>query len=460
MKDERDSIDFGKMNIPKLFSKIFFPTLIGMVATVFITIVDGIFIGQGVGSDAIAAVNLIAPMYMAVTGIAMMFGVGASVVASIHLSHNKLKAAKINISQAYSFATLLMLLLTAIMVCFCREISLLMGSTERLLPLSMEYMFYLSLGYPFLLIINVGLFVIRLDGSPKYAMMCSAVPAIVNTILDYIFIFPMDMGIMGAALASTIGVASGGFMVIYYMWKKAATLKWYNIKLSRKSIMLTVRNLGYQINIGSSALIGQLAVALMMTTGNRVFLSYMGEDGVAAFGVACFCYPVVYMIDMAVAQSAQPILSYNYGCGLEHRVKSTFFMLIGTSLACGLLAIIGTIGFSNQICSLFLNPSTNAHRICIEGLPIFALGFIFFAFNIACIGYYQSVDRVKLANVFSSLRGIVFPIAAFIILPQICGYIGIWLAVPVADILVTIGILPYLPKLRRMRLSDSGVTSR
>lgn len=458
-KDNRDSIDFGTMNIAKLFNKIFFPTLIGMVATVFITIADGIFIGQGVGNDAIAAVNIIAPMYMVVTGIAMMFGVGSSVVASIHISQNKIKAANINITQAFGVATLFMLLLTTVMLCFCREISLFMGSTERLLPLAMDYMFYLSLGYPFLLIINVGLFVIRLDGSPKYAMMCSTIPAIVNTILDYIFIFHFGWGLKGAALASTLGLASGGIMVIIYMWRWSNVFKLYRLKLSRKSLYLTCRNLGYQMNVGSSALVSQVAVALMMTTGNRVFLAYLKEDGVAAFSVACFCYPVAYMINMAVAQSAQPILSYNYGCANNKRVKSTFQLMTAIALLCGTLTTIATALFAPGIVSLFLGNESEAYRIGVKGLPLFASGFIFFAFNISCIGYYQSVERINRANVLSVLRGIAFPIATFIFLPIIWGEVGIWMAVPIADIAVTV-ITVYFIILRRMRLSDSGVMSR
>lgn len=135
----KDSIDFGTMNIPRLFRKLLIPTVLGMVFSAIFIITDGIFVGKGIGSDALAAVNITAPLFLLNTGVALMFGIGASVVASIHLSHRKIKVAQINITQAVIVSSLL---LTAYAVFFCaiqRKVALCLGSSERLLPLAVEY---------------------------------------------------------------------------------------------------------------------------------------------------------------------------------------------------------------------------------------------------------------------------------------------------------------------------------
>ena len=135
----QDSIDFGTMNIPKLFRMMFIPTLLGMILSATINIADGIFVGRGVGNDALAAVNIVAPFFMLATGIGLMFGVGASIVASIHLSHQKVKVANINITQALSISLCIMLSLSLLVMTFRAEVALLLGSSEQLLPSVLEY---------------------------------------------------------------------------------------------------------------------------------------------------------------------------------------------------------------------------------------------------------------------------------------------------------------------------------
>ena len=206
---QRDRIDFGSMNIPVLFRKIFFPTLLGMVCMACITIADGIFVGRGVGSDALAAVNIVAPIFMVTTGIGLLFGVGSSVVASVHLSQRKVKAANINITQALLVSLLLMAAGISLVMLFNKQTAYMLGSSDQLLPLVLEYMNWIVPFSIFSMLANIGMFMIRLDGSPKFAMLCNVVPALINVVLDYVFVFPMQMGLTGAALATALAEVAG-----------------------------------------------------------------------------------------------------------------------------------------------------------------------------------------------------------------------------------------------------------
>jgi putative MATE family efflux protein len=437
----RDSIDLGTMNILSLFRKMFIPTLLGMLFTATITIADGIFVGHGVGSDGLAAVNIAAPLFMITTGIGLLFGIGASIVAAIHLSQKNIKAARINITQALIVSSIIMLLISTLVLCFDKEVTYLFGSSDKLLPLALSYIDWLAPSLIFSMMISLGLFIIRLDGSPVFAMLCNSIPAILNIILCYLFVIKLEWGIKGSAIACGIATAIGGIMVMIYMVWFSKTLHFYKLKISRKSIILTIRNIGYMIKLGSSALLGELAVASMMIVGNYVFMGALGEDGVAAFSVACYCFPLVFMINNAIAQSAQPIISYNYGAGDSQRVKKTLQLSVGVALIAGSAATLISTVFCKPLIGLFLNSSCNAYNIAINGIPYFASGFIFFAFNIVIIGYYQSLEKAKRATIYMLLRGFIFIILCFLTLPLLFGEKGIWLSVPCSEMLASIIII-------------------
>lgn len=437
----KDSIDFGSMEISTLFRKLLIPTVLGMVFSAIFVITDGIFVGKGIGSDALAAVNITAPLFMITAGIGLMFGVGSSVVASIHLSQGKRKVASINITQALVFSTLLILIMSALCFYYIEPLAKLLGSSDRLLPLAVEYMAWYLPFLVFYEILNIGMFCIRLDGSPTYAMMCNAVAAILNIILDYIFIFEFGWGMMGAAFATSLGTVVGGLMTLIYLLKFSRSLHLYRIKLSIKSMMLTLRNVGYMIKLGSSAFISEASIACMMFLGNYVFIHYLGEDGVAAFSIACYFFPIIFMVYNAIAQSAQPIISYNFGAGQSDRVKKALHLAIRTALICGISFFIITVLCRQNIVSLFIDRSYAAFDIAVNGIPYFGVGFIFFAFNMIGIGYYQSVERGQRATIITLLRGVVFMLIGFLVLPKILGVPGIWLAVPFAELLTMLYII-------------------
>lgn len=431
----RDSIDFGSMGIPKLFRKLLIPTVVGMVFSAVFVITDGIFVGKGIGSDALAAVNITAPLFMITTGLGLMFGVGASVVASIHLSKNKSKVASINITQALAFSGLLILLMSAGCFYFVEPIARFLGSSERLLPSVIKYMNWYVPFLVFYLILSAGMFYIRLDGSPNYAMVCNAVGAITNIILDYIFIFKFGWGLMGAAFATSIGTMLGGIMTLIYLIFYSRNIHLYRIKLSKKSMQLTARNIGYMVKLGSSAFVSEASIAVMMFLGNYVFIRYLGENGVAAFSIVCYFFPIIFMVYNAIAQSAQPIISYNFGLENKSRVRKAIRLAIKTALVCGICFFTVTFFFNSQIISLFIDPSYEAYNIAAKGIPYFAIGYIFFAFNIVGIGYYQSIEQAKRATIITLLRGTIFMLIGFLLLPRIWNIEGIWLAVPLAELL-------------------------
>lgn len=429
---QRDAIDFGRDRVSTLFRKMFIPTLLGMLSICAVTMVDGIFVGHGVGAEGIAAVNLCIPLLMLFTGVGLMLGVGSSVVASIHLAANNEKAARINITQALAVSTLLTLLFGALIYLFPSATARLLGASDTLAPLTILYLFGFIPGLVLQMWDSIGLFALRLDGSPRLAMWVNVIGALVNVVLDWWFIFPLQMGVFGAALASTLAMAIGTIIVIVYLGGYARNLRFYRLKMTVKCLRLTARNIGYQCKIGFSALLGEATLAVFMFMGNVVFMRYLGDEGVGAFGIACYYCPFIFMIGNAIAQSAQPIISYNITGSHSRAVRAQRYALL-TALGLGLAVTAAFVLLPSEMVVLFLPLEDAAAKIAVDGFPLFSIGVTAFVLNLAAIGWYQSVERPWPATIFALLRGAVFLIPPYLLLPSWLGADGIWLAMPASE---------------------------
>lgn len=445
---QRDAIDLGKVHIPRLFRIYFVPTLIGMLCLCGVTATDGIFIGHGVGSDGLAAVNICVAPTMIVLGVGLMLGVGASVVSSIHLANDRLKAARLNMTQALAAGTLVVLLFLLATLSAPGTTGRLLGSSPSLMPMVTAYMPWIYLTLLPQIWCAIGLFVVRLDGSPRYAMWCNVLPGLLNVVLDYVFIFPLGMGLTGAGIATFLSCLVGGIMVVAYVTRLADKLRLLRFKLSRKSLALTLRNLGYQCKIGISALLGEATMGMLMLMGNLVFMHYTGNDGVGAFSVACYYMPLIFMVGNSIAQSAQPIISYNYGLGYHQRVRAAERIAITVAVVSGLLVTALFVFVPHRMTGLFLAGDSAAADIAVAGFPLFSAAFVAFIFNLTAIGYFQSVEKVMPSIVFALLRGVVFLIPAFLVMPVCFGVAGIWLSLGVSELLTSVCILFYYGRSR------------
>lgn len=437
---EMDGINFEKTRIDPLFQSLFYPTLLSMVFASLFTVADGIFVGQGVGSNALAAINIVAPLFLITTGIALMFGAGVSVVASIHLAQNDSRTANTYITQAFAVATSLMVIVTLAVFLFRVPFLRLLGSSDVLLPFCQDYLLAILPGCICIVIQLIGTFVIRLDGSPKFAASLEIFPGLLNIFLDWLFVFPLQTGIAGVGIASSISCASAAAMVVWYMFFRSKTVKLLRLAFSRDDWATAARQVADMARSGFPSMLGELTMSVMLLTGNCVFLRELGEDGVAAFSVACYLYPIVFMVNNAVVQSAQPIISFNYGSGNRYRVQRAFRVSFGTATVCGVMATAFLTLCAKPLAGLFLHAGTKAYDLAVSGLPLFAYSAVFFAMNVAIIGYHQATARNTRATIYMLLRGLVFLVPAFILMPVFVFPHGLWLAVPVAECL-TLGVI-------------------
>lgn len=437
---QRDSLDFKSMSVEKLFTKLLVPTIMGMAASVLFTVVDGIFVGNGIGSDAMAAVNISAPIFMIITGVGLMFGMGGGILTSINLSQGKKKVANINFTQSVIALVFISLVMTLLLTIFPHKIATLFGSDEYLMDMVVEYLFWFSISLPFTVLVVALPFFIRLT-NPKISMWAMLAATVVNIILDYLFIFVFKWGLFGAAIATDIGEFVGAAIMIIYLFRHSIGIRFVWLKLSVKSLLLTLRNVGYMIKLGFSVFLSEITISVMIISGNYVFMDYMGADGVAAYSVICYLFPIIFMVFNATVQSAQPIISYNYGCGQMKRSDNALRLSMLFTLAFAFSIMLLFICFTRSIVTLFIpDTASAAWGYAVAGLPLFATDYLFFGINIIIIGYYTSIERLRRAISLTVLRGIL-PVVFFFTLPLLLDVNGIWLAVAAGDITTTVVIV-------------------
>lgn len=423
-----------------MFTKQLFPTLLGMVSSALFTVVDGIFVGRGIGSDALAAVNITAPLMMIMAGIGLMFGMGGGILASINLSRDKPKVANINITQSVVALLAVGVVMTLVVTLFPSKVAAMFGSDATLMDMSVEYMFWYSVGIPFVLLDVALPFFVRLT-NPKVSMWAMLVATAINLMLDYIFIFIFEWGLLGAAVATGIGQFSGAAIMVVYLFRRRVTVRFTRLKMSVRSIRLTLRNVWYMVRLGFSTCLSEVTIAVMFIAGNFVFMNYLGPDGVAAYSMICYLFPIIFMVFNSIVQSAQPIISFNYGCGQMNRSNRAFTMAMVSAVVFSLVVTALFIWFSDGIVSLFVTErGSAAWSYAVSGLPLFAVDYVFFGINVVTIGYYTSIERVWRAVWLTLLRGML-PVIFFFVLPLQWGVPGIWLAVAAGDITTTLVIM-------------------
>ena len=183
-----------------------------------------------------------------------------------------------------------------------------------------------------------------------------------------------------------------------------------------------------------------------MFVGNLTFMHYLGDDGVGAFGIACYYTPFIFMVGNSIAQSAQPIISYNFGLGSAVRVRQAETTALATAAVCGITVTAAFTLIPEWLIGLFVSLDNGAARIAADGLPYFASGFIFFIFNVTAVGYFQSTERVVPATTFALMRGFILLVPCFLLMPRLFGSHGIWLAMPAAEALTAVMIAAHYIK--------------
>jgi len=424
----------GEEKISKLLMKLALPAIIGMLVTAIYNIVDTIFVGQ-LGTSAIGAASVAYPLFMLISAVGLMYGIGSASYVSRLLGENKKDQADKTTSTTFFTSLLSGLVLTGIIFLFLEPILKMFGASETIMPYAMDYSKVLVIGAVFTVLNMTMNNLLRAEGSAKFSMIALVTGAVLNIFLDPLFIFTFDMGIAGAALATILAQAVSTVLLLSYFLKGKSY-----IKISPKLITFSKEIYTEIFKIGIPTFIRQFLLSVSMGLINTAAIPY-GDAAVASIGITNRVFSLGAMVIFGYSQGFQPVAGFNYGAGKLDRLKESIKLSLKWTTMFTTLTAITFIVFAEPIIGVFSNDSA---VIEIGSKALRAISFLFpmFGFQTVYATLFQALGKGKQAGVLSLARQGIFLIPAIMTLPGLFGLSGVIYSQPLADfctILLTAG---------------------
>ena len=437
MEKDKENIQaenpLGTAPVGGLIRKFAIPAIISMLVSAMYNIVDQIFIGQGVGMLGNAATNVAFPVTTIATAMALLLGIGGASNYNLEMGAGREKKASGIAGTALSSLAISGAVLCVIVVLFLKPLLTLFGATKDVMPYAVDYTGITALGLPFYILSVGGNHVVRADRSPTYSMACVTAGAVINTILDPLFIFGFGWGIKGAAWATVIGQVVFGILVVVYFWK------FRKMYLEKSMLKPRLHYLKAITALGLASCINQIAMALVQIVLNNI-LRYYGAASIYGSDIPIACVGVISKVNqvfmaicIGISQGCQPIWGFNYGAEKYSRVRQTYRYSVTacTVIATGFFLCFQL--FPHQIVGIFGTGSDLYFQFAERYLKIYM--FMTFANGIQPMssGFFTSIGKAKLGVVMSLTRQVIFLLPLIVIFPLFMGIDGVMYAGPIAD---------------------------
>lgn len=439
-------LDLGKEKISKLLLAFAIPCVISMLINSIYNIVDQIFIGKGVGTLGNAATNVIFPLVIIFNALAGLIGNGAAANLSLKLGENDKKSAAKSIGQAISMSVIVSVLVSVIAYIFLPQLVYIFGCTDSVYNYAIDYGKIIILGAPFMLIYSALSNIIRADGSPKYSMIMLVIGAVINIILDPIFIFGFNMGVKGGAIATVIGQAISFLIAIIYIGKIKS------VKLTKDDFKLD-KNIFRILSLGLSSFITQATILILFIFMNNI-MTKLGANTKFGADIPLSVYGVISKINslyistvLGISIGSQPIIGFNYGAGNELRVKETIKKVLIVNFIIGIIFNIIFVLFPKQIAGIFISSSDESYDLFMEFATLMCHSFLLVmalnALEMTTSIVIQSVGHVWKATAVSFIRQIILliPISLILAFAFNKGIYGVLYAGCISDVLCFISTI-------------------
>lgn len=423
----------------KEFARYSILSVLGTLGVSCYILADTFFIAKGLGTNGLAALNLAIPVYNFIHGTGLMLGMGGATKFTICKSQRHME----KIDQIYSntvyLAGIFAMIFLFIGIFFSQPLALLLGAKGEVLAMTDTYLRWLLTFAPAFIMNDVLLCFVRNDGSPQLSMAAMLVGSFGNIILDYIFIFPMKMGIFGAILATGFSPIISMIMMLPHWLKKKNEFHFIRTGLDFRMVR-------QNLSLGFPSLIAQLSSGIVMITFNAIILSLEGNTGVAAYGVVANISLVIVAVYTGISQGVQPLISNYYGTGdREHIRRILRYAMVTTAvISCLIYAVV--YFFADPVAGVFNSEGNlRLQQIAVDGLKLYFTSNLFVGFNIVIAIFFTSTEKTIPAHVLSLLRGLVLIVPLSFLLSAVWGMTGVWLTYPLTELSVAVlGCLIYL----------------
>lgn len=440
-------VESNDIDRKKLFYQYVIPSIGSMLVTSLYVVVDGIFVGRGIGAGALAAINMAGPYIMAIIAVSMMITVGGATLTAISFGQNRDKDANSYFISSMKMILAFSLIMTLVSVCFPHSIARLFGASDILLEDTATYLrYFVTFGIFFCSSMALSAFV-RNDGAPRLAFWGMVAGGVSNIFLDWLFIFPLQMGIKGAAIASGLGQALACLLLMTHFWRHKGQLRLRNTAFRGSAALEIVKR-------GTPEFMNQLFQPVTVLCYNLLALSIFGEIGVSAFSVVYYILTITVSVFIGLSQGIQPLIGRSFGEGNEQNERYYYLKGMGLNFLLALIVYLLMFVAGRPVIAIF-NTDPQLIAIGCDCIRIYGLSFMFTAINIVGITYFTATKRTKQALIISVLRCLVFiPILIFL-LPVMFGKGAVWSGIIMAEVLAifVVATLTFL-QVKKQRVND------
>ncbi len=448
--------ELREAHVGRLMLKYFIPAFIGVFVNALYNIVDRIFIGQGVGAEALSGISVIFPVMLIMMGFGMLIGIGTSVYVSINLGKKDMERAEQTLGT--SFILMIVASVLIMVVTYSLKVPILrsFGSTEETFQYANDYLDIILAGVAFMVIGFSLNNVIRSEGNARVAMVSMLLSSITNIILDPIFIFVLDMGVKGAAYATVISMFVLMLWVLYHFIKSKRAVVRMRLKYLTINWGITLEILA----IGMAPFSMQIAGSFVQGLLNKKLIDFGGDLAVGAMGIINSVLTLVIMAIVALNMASQPIIGFNYGAKSVQRIKDTLKI---TLIAATLIAVVSYAlieAFPGYIIVVFNNDSEVLYNIATRGLRLVILALPLVGFQVVASNFFQAIGKAGLSMFATVFRQVIMLIPLIYILPGFFDIDGIWISYPVADTMsaIVVGFILYREWKRLPLIIDANDT--
>lgn len=426
----------GNQSVFKSFFQYLIPTLFGMMLMSVNIVIDGIFVGNGVGSVALASVNIAVPVFSVIISIALLIGIGGGTLYSMAMGRDDTMQAKQIFTMSVILITIITIIMTFFSYVYIEPLAYIFGANQETLPYVVDYMSILLI-FSLIIALEVGISIfVRNDGAPQIAMAGLVVTAILNIGLNYWMIFILKLGVTGAASATVIATAIGLLVYFVHFFRKGSGLKLVKVSWEKSKIKSILA-------IGFPSFLSEAGMGIFIVGYNVAMSFYIGTSGIAAFSVINYLHTFMFLAFIGIGSTIQPMVSFYFGANRLRKIKDTVKIAEITSVLLGVSFIaIGYFG-ANFLVSIFGITSNEISELATTGLKLFFIGYLFMGINFVYMTFYQSIGLIKPSILITLFRGVIVLILMLVILPPIFGIAGIWLALPVAEAVVAVFLIIY-----------------
>ena len=401
------------------FSRYVIPSVLSMMISSVYIVIDGVFVGQGIGASALASVNIVFPFFFSSMALSLLIAVGGANVYSFYKGRGEAELANNVFCQCFALLAALGLLIAVPAFAFRREVALFLGANSEILPYVIPFLTWAA---PFqllqTLVLGVGIF-IRNDESPNLVMAATIAGSILNVILEYIFIMRMHLGIEYTVIANNIAMFLQCVIFGWRFVRKRGQLRLRWPRPQRKDLKSIFSN-------GVSTFLMELSQSTVAYSFNLALIRTVGTLGVAAYAIVTYIGSIIYSVMIGVSQGAQPLMSLNHGGGDEKTVYRIYKLGIRTNIAASALFLVICLVFGGSMVSLFQSGSTELTHMTSRMLKLLTPGFVMIGVTIMNILYFQTTERYKYSNFVALLRCVGFVQVLLLILVPVLGGDGIY----------------------------------